>query len=448
MNHSTDTLEESPPKLTGRCPLQASVRQLLQAHRQEDKNKAPTAATRNLHPHPLPQAGFSIAIYRRAADLPACWDRLCADNQVFLKKEYLQRFEAHPPAHYGFAYVVFLRQGEAVGVAACQLVDFNLARNVQHLQQVDAELPRWRKWGQQLRLWLARRANFRLLVCGAAQATGQHAYHFAGSLLSPEEQLTVLQDGLEVLSRELHRQGWHPQTVLVKDFYEAGQADVMQTAGYHLFPFMPNLMLQLRPDWDTFEDYLDAMVSKYRVRARRAFKKAKTVAVRPMSLTDMAAEKVRMHELYLGVARSAGFSLLQLSPGYFTALKKQMGEDFTVLGYYKDSELIGFCSALRNGPELEAHFLGFDNAHNHKHQLYLNMLYDIVRLGIEQFQSETIVFSRTATEIKTSVGAEPVPMQAFMRYRCGLLNRLLPFVIHRFETEEGYRQRHPFGKTE
>mgnify|MGYP006266974201 CR=1 FL=1 len=448
MNYSTDTLEESPQKPTGRCPLHASVRQLLQAHRQEDKDGVPTAATRNLHTHPLPQAGFSIAIYRQAADLPACWDRLCTDNQVFLKKAYLQHFEANPPAHYGFAYVVFLRQGEAVGVAACQLVDFNLARNVQHLQQVDAELPHWRKWGQQLRLWLARRANFRLLVCGAAQATGQHAYHFAGALLSSDEQLTVLQDGLEMLSRELHRQGWHPQAVLVKDFYEAGQADVMETAGYHLFPFMPNLMLQLRHDWDTFEDYLDAMVSKYRVRARRAFKKAKAVAVRPMSLADMTAAQAHMHELYLGVARSADFSLLQLSPGYFTALKKQMGEDFTVLGYYKDNELIGFCSALRNGRELEAHFLGFDNAQNHQHQLYLNMLYDIVRLGIEEFQSETIVFSRTATEIKTSVGAEPVPMQAFMRYRCGLLNRLLPFVIQRFETAEGYRQRHPFGKTE
>ena len=446
MKYSTDTLEESPPKPTARCPLHASVRQLLQAHCQEDKNGAPTAAIRNLQTHPLPQAGFSIAIYRRAADLPAYWDRLCADDQVFLKKAYLQQFEAHPPAHFGFAYVVFLRQGEAVGIAACQLVDFNLARNVQHLQRIDTELPRWQQWGPQLRRWFARRANFRLLVCGAAQATGQHAYHFAGALLSPKEQLSILQDGLEVLSRELHRQGWHPQAVLVKDFYEEGQAEVMQTDGYHLFPFMPNLMLQLRPGWNTFEDYLDAMVSKYRVRARRAFKKAKTVTVRPMSLADMATAQERMHELYLGVACSADFSLLQLSPGYFTALKKQMGEDFTVLGYYKEGELIGFCSALRNGPELEAHFLGFDNTQNHKHQLYLNMLYDIVRLGIEQFQSETIVFSRTATEIKTSVGAEPVPMQAFMRYRCGLLNRLLPFVIRRFETEEVYKQRHPFGK--
>jgi hypothetical protein len=447
MKYPTDTLEESVPKPpAARCPLHDSVRQLLQVHCQEDKSTVPSAAAQAQTSRPLPRAGFSIAIYRRAAELPAYWDRLCADNQVFLKKEYLKCVEAYPPAHYGFAYAVFLRQGEAVGVAACQLANFNLARNVQHLQRLNPELPRWRQWVQQLRLWFARRANFHLLVCGAAQATGQHAYHFSDSLMSPKEQLMVLQDGLEVLSHELCRQGWPPQAVLIKDFYEEGQAKAMRTAGYHLFPFMPNLILRLRPEWTTFEDYLNAMVSKYRVRARRAFKKAKAVDIRPMSLADMAAAQERMYELYLGVVRSADFSLLQLSPGYFAALKRTMGDDFTVLGYYEEGELIGFCSALRNGTELEAHFLGFDNAHNYKHQLYLNMLYDIVRLGIEEFESETIVFSRTATEIKTSVGAEPVPMQAFMRYRCGLLNRLLPVVIRQFETAEGYQQRHPFGK--
>jgi len=399
---------------------------------------------------PLHAEGAELMVYRRAADLPVYWDRLVSEEQVFLQRDYLRFMEAHPPAHFGFAYLLLLRHGRPLGVAACQLIDFNLARNVQHLQRWDDGLPRWQRWGRSIRLWLARRLNFRLLVCGAAQATGQHAFQFTENM-PRRAQLELLQESLEALSRELSRQGWRPQSILIKDLpedKENGQPAVLTQGGYHLFPFMPNLMLQLRPEWNTFEDYLDAMVSKYRVRARRAFKKAKAVDVRPMSLADMIAAQARMHELYLGVARSADFSLLQLSPGYFTALKQQMGEDFTVLGYYKDNELIGFCSALRNGPELEAHFLGFDNDYNHKHQLYLNMLYDIVRLGIEQFQSGTIVFSRTATEIKTSVGAEPVPMQAFMRYRCGLINRLLPFVIHRFETAEGYRQRHPFGKGE
>lgn len=445
MKYSTDTLEESPSKPTARCLLQASICPILQPNARITTPSVGEAAP--LNSYPLPQTGLTLAIYRRAAELPAYWDRLSADNQVFLKQRYLRLFEEQPPAHFGFAYMVFLSNSEPVGIAACQLVDFNLARNVQHLQQLDPEWPAWQQWGQRLRLWFARRANFRLLVCGAAQATGQHAYQFDNKQLASDQQMALLQDGLAVLSRELHRRGWQPQGVLVKDCYEnKNQAAAMRGAGYHLFPFLPNLILQLRPEWKAVEDYLGAMVSKYRVRARRALKKAEAVEVVAMSLQDISAAQERMYQLYASVAESADFSLLQLNRSYFTALKSRFGEDCTVLGYYESGELIGFCTALRNGTELEAHFLGFDNGKNHKYQLYLNMLYDMVRLGIEQYRSEAIVFSRTATEIKTSVGANPVPMQAFMRYRSGLVNRLLPFLIRWFETEEGYRQRNPFGK--
>jgi hypothetical protein len=448
MKYSTNILEEAPPKQPVRCPLHSSVRQLLKPQNKRDTNIAGPSGTVAAPTYALPSDGYRIAVYRKASDLPAYWDKLCGDNQVFLTKPYLELFEANPPAHFDFVYLVFLRYGKAAGVAACQLVDFNLARNVQHLQRLDEKQPFLKRWGQRLGLWLASRVNFRLLVCGAAQGTGQHAFNFVSSQRSPSQQLTLLQEGLEATSRELSRQGWNPQTILVKDFCEQETTADMLAGGYHLFPFLPNLLLHLRPEWNTFEDYLEAMVSKYRVRARRAFKKAKGVEVRPMSLEAITAAQERMYELYASVAQSADFNLLNAHPSYFSALKRQMGEDYLVLGYYKEDQLIGFCTALRNGTELEAHFLGFDNDYNHQYQLYLNMLYNIVRLGIEEFHSEIIVFSRTATEIKTSVGAEPVPMQAFMRHRCGVMNRLLPFFIKSFETEEVYKQRHPFGKGE
>ena len=46
--------------------------------------------------------------------------------------------------------------------------------------------------------------------------------------------------------------------------------------------------------------------------------------------------------------------------------------------------------------------------------LYLNMLYDMVAYSIKK-QFKTIVFARTALEIKSSVGAKPVAMKGFIK---------------------------------
>ncbi|MCB9266125.1 MAG: GNAT family N-acetyltransferase [Lewinellaceae bacterium] len=139
--------------------------------------------------------------------------------------------------------------------------------------------------------------------------------------------------------------------------------------------------------------------------------------------------------------------MINLPKGYFPALKQAMPQEFRVFGYYLDDVLVGFCSTLRNG-EMEAHFIGFKPEVNLKYQLYLNMLYDMIRAGLEEEQVERVVFSRTALEIKSSVGAEPVEMYCYLRHLNPVLNRALPTLVRWLEPEkEAWRQRHPFGNS-
>ena len=106
------------------------------------------------------------------------------------------------------------------------------------------------------------------------------------------------------------------------------------------------------------------------------------------------------YQLYNQIAGRADFNMMNLPEGYFLALKQAMPEQFRVFGYFLQGEFVGFCTTLTNGPELEAHFMGFRPELNMKYQLYLNMLYKMIRVGLEEEKVEKVIFSRTALEIK------------------------------------------------
>ncbi|MEM9990948.1 MAG: 8-amino-7-oxononanoate synthase, partial [Bacteroidota bacterium] len=76
-------------------------------------------------------------------------------------------------------------------------------------------------------------------------------------------------------------------------------------------------------------------------------------------------------------------------------------------------------------------------------QLYLNMLYDIVRVGIENHMQE-ICMSRTALEIKSSVGAEPYDLYSYVRFSNSVVNKFSKSIFNYLDTEEDWVQRKPF----
>ena len=96
-----------------------------------------------------------------------------------------------------------------------------------------------------------------------------------------------------------------------------------------------------------------------------------------------------------------------------------------------------------NGDEIEAHFLGYEEEVNKEKQLYMNMLLDIISLGIE-IGVHSIIYGRTAMEIKSSVGAEPFHMRFYLQYQNALINPFVPWVYQMLEPEAEWIQRHPF----
>ena len=156
------------------------------------------------------------------------------------------------------------------------------------------------------------------------------------------------------------------------------------------------------------------MKKKYRDRYKRAKKKLNSITCSEMDLEMVKANSKLIHDLYLNVSNNAKFNTFILPENHFYHCKLHLKEKFKVFGYFLKGELIGFFTLILNNNHLETYFLGYDQEHQYPNQLYLNMLYDMAQFGIEnKFQS--IVYARTAMEIKSSVGAKPKPMVMYLK---------------------------------
>ncbi len=371
------------------------------------------------------------------------WDTAAPAHDIFLQRRYLSVVEAQPPLGMRFGYLVFYRDHEPLGVALCQIKFFKGDDNINDLQTARDPcffngLALWFK------RWVAGKVATDVLICGNLLLTGEHGYHFDYQKIRQEEAIILLEKALDEVVVQMGREGVKMPVILVKDISpekQQAQGALLVDKGFTEFDIQPNMVLDL--PYHNFDEYLAAMSTKYRTRAKRAMKKLEAVERRELSLADIQRELPRIYDLYCEVAKNAGFNMVDLNERYLAALKRDLGAHFRMFGYYLNGELLAFYTTIQNGRELEAHFLGYDKARNHDLQLYLNILYDIVRNGLDA-HCTTIIFARTALEIKSSIGAVAHSLWCYVRHQNGLFNNFTSTILDYLKPVEIWQPRHPF----
>ena len=253
----------------------------------------------------------------------------------------------------------------------------------------------------------------------------------------------MLEKALNHVVEKMGREGIKMPVILVKDIapeYHT-QGKILVKKGFTEFDIQPNMVLDLH--FKDMEAYLGAMSTKYRTRAKRAFKKLDGIERRQLSYTEIQQELPTIYRLYRDIANNAGFNMVDLNEQYLAALERDLGEHFQMFAYYQEGQLVAFYSTIQNHDELEAHFLGYEKALNHDYQLYLNILYDIVKIGLEG-GCKRVVFARTALEIKSSVGAVAHELPCYLRHQHSVANKFVPAILDYLKPVEEWQPRHPF----
>jgi predicted N-acyltransferase len=216
--------------------------------------------------------------------------------------------------------------------------------------------------------------------------------------------------------------------VLVKDFYQSSieHTREFEEYKYHDFLVEPNMMMDIQ--WNTFEEYLNAMSKKYRNRAKNIVKKGAEIERRDFSEKDILENSERILQLYRNVHLKAKFRMASLTLSYFAEMKKVLAGKFSFIAYFFEGKMIGFRTTFVLKNEIEAHFIGLDYSVNKELELYQNILYDYVQEALQN-RSHRLLLGRTASEIKSTVGAEAVELTCYIRHRNPLSNRIIkPFV--------------------
>ncbi|MFZ1704101.1 MAG: GNAT family N-acetyltransferase [Saprospiraceae bacterium] len=362
------------------------------------------------------------------------WSNL-AGNNAFFSVSYLSALEKNPAEGIVPFYVLIQKDEETIGIAYFQWKNFKLNENIRENGPIDSSII------QKVKRNVINVVNFPALVCGNLLLTGSYGFTFLDNI-SDKEQWRYLEKTIEELTLYLSSKGKPVGLVLVKDFISSHKKDISSNS-FVEFKVQPTMMMDIQNDWSKFEDYKEALKSKYRVRYRKAKKDLEPIDKIEFTAEDIAQHKETIYNLYLNVSNQAEFNSFLLHEHYFESVKESMGDQFTFLTYWKNNKMIGFSSTLQNGDYLHAHFLGYEKEANKHCQLYLNMLYDIVDQAI-QHQLTHIDFSRTAIEIKSTVGAKDVPLYLYMKHMNPLWHNLIKPILKLVAPKTDHTIRHPF----
>jgi len=383
------------------------------------------------------------AFFRSIESAGPDWDATAPANDIFLQRPYLSILEANPPVGMRFGYLVFYKDESPVGVALCQIKYFKGDDNI-----ADLDVPRtdpcfFGGLAQWFKRWVAGKAAADILICGNMLLTGEHGYFFDYQRISQDQAMEMLEKALDNVVEKLGREGIKMPVILIKDIAPENhpQGSYLVEKGFTEFDIQPNMVLDL--PFRDMDEYLAAMSTKYRTRAKRAFKKLDGIERRELSHAEIQQELPTIYNLYREIANNAGFNMVDLNEQYLAALELDLSEHFQMFAYYLEGKLIAFYTTIRNQDELEAHFLGYEKALNHDYQLYLNILYDIVKIGLDA-GCKSIVFARTALEIKSSIGAVALDLSCYLRHQHPVVNKFAPTILDYLKPVEQWQPRHPF----
>ena len=313
---------------------------------------------------------FRFAVFRSIESAGAEWDAAAPVHNLFLQRRYLTVMEHQPPLGMRFSYIVFYQGDDPIGVCLCQIKHFSAENNIKSEQTEEKDPCFFTALGKWLRKQVASRVAGDILIIGNMLLSGEHAFYFKPNTISTSDSMALLENAANAVIAMFEREGTKMPVILIKDLPADNktQATALAQKSFVEFDIQPCMTLDL--PFKDFDAYLEAMSTKYRTRAKRAFKKAQDLEKRELGLLEIQRELPRLYQLYREIARNAGFNMVDLNDEYLLALKRDLGDCFQLYAYYYQDELVAFYTTIYNNGELEAHFLGYEKDRNHDFQIY------------------------------------------------------------------------------
>ena len=362
----------------------------------------------------------------------------CTTNVYFNPKYLLAIAKNHPKIQ--FSYIVLFNEDKnPIAFSTIQIVDF-------HINSVESQeffsFEKMKYVLHHLRI-ISPKKDFKILTCGNTFVSGEHGIFIKNS----ENKQAVIQElakSVVDFVKENPKLNKQVKAYMLKDFEKESLfiADELYESNYYSFNIEPNMHMHLDADWGDFDDYLAAMKTKFRVKAKKAMKLSLPLETTIITEANIDVYLEPMTALYKNVISKAAFNLGTFNLATYKELKNKLGEDYIILAYTLNSKVVGFLSGMVNKNMLDAHFVGIDYQCNRTYAIYQRILYDYVKIAIQR-KLMAINFGRTASEIKSSIGAVPQDLTIYLRHKKSIPNKFLSLFLNKIQPTP-FNQKHPF----
>ncbi len=379
---------------------------------------------------------LEISVFKSVNDLPEDhWDQVIKEQNIYLCRGYLEAIEKSLSKEITFRYLIFYtKKAIPVAVAVVQFLPF-IDKDFKEQEQLC--LVR-----NKIKNSIFKSNNLQVMTCGSPFACGENGFMFTKEITAKEAYKNLGRGLIEL--QKLEKKNIDAPILLLKEFWPNAveSADKMKSDGYRDFTIDVNMVMKIHSDWKIFEDYLFSMVAKFRTKAKSALKKSAELTVVDFKVDDLIKNKTTIEKLYGSVVEKSAFTFGALNGESFILLKKNLLNNFIIQGYFLKNELVGFSSAFICNDVIDANYVGINYDLNQEYAIYQRILYDYIELAIHS-KSKELRFGRTAEEIKSTVGAEPVNMKLYIRHQSSIKNSLLKPVFSSI-TPSSFEQRNPF----
>lgn len=335
----------------------------------------------------------------------------------YFQVSYLKILEKNNVQTLDFKYLMIFENNIPKGILLLQIVDVdiktmmnNYTKNFCFIGGLGFTLSRFKT-----------KSKLKVLVAGNCFLSGHYGQYFENDTIASNV-FEILGDCLEDYADEIK----NVDLVVLKDLKQQWHfaEGLMAENQFNTIQSEPVMILDLDKNWTSFNDYLSSLKTKFRTKAKSAFSKSQYLTSKELDVEEIAENLSKMKVLYGNVESNASFNICALNLDTYYQFKKELGQNFIIKAYYLNNEMVGFLTAMRQENSLDAHFVGIDYNFNKEHAIYQRMLYDYIDFGISQ-KVKSINFGRTATEIKSTVGAKPYLLPSYIKHRSKITNKLL-----------------------
>jgi len=357
------------------------------------------------------------------------WDAVTAHDSMFLSRRYLQVLEAAGPENVRQCYALIFKEKEPVAAIAAQSVTVSVAC-LRRKSSSNGRLDRHEE---------------KMLVCGNLLSWGMHGIAFAPNVDHASLWPAVAEAIYRL--RRVDKLFGDTAFVMVKDIPDAhaGGATTLSRFSYRELETEPNMVLDISPQWKSYDDYLASLTSKYRKQAKQIEKEVAAAGgvVEEIKSDRIARDAEQLHALYLQTHKNARLRLVTLPVTFLPTLAERLGDDmrFTILK--RDDELLGFVTTVKDGDTAVGYYIGFDRKANAEIPIYFRLLQSVVGHAID-LGCKRLSLGRTALAPKARLGARPDPIRVWIRHRIPMLNVIVRGLLHTIDDHDEPPQRNPF----